>query len=93
MKRFTQKTDFEESEKFLLDSNNIKLLTETACSALLLHQLDLEMAGQTAASKQATRAYLILRNIMDLKNEGQGYSPDKVVDPREMVPAHPKKIH
>ena len=85
LERFVETTDLGECEKFLLDEANGKMLTEQACSAMLLHQLDLQMGGKVAQSKQATRQYLILRNIMDLKNEGQGYTPEKAVDPRQMV--------
>jgi cell division cycle protein 37 len=85
LEKYVETTDFAACEKFLLDEANSKMLTEQACSAMLLHQLDLQMAGKVAQSKKATRQYLILRNIMDLKNEGQGYSPDKPVDPRQMV--------
>jgi hypothetical protein len=56
-----------ESEQFLLD--NLEVLNEHACGWLLLHMLSLEMAGERKLMLNATRQYLMLRNILDLARE------------------------
>ena len=60
---------FEQSEKYLLD--HLEILNEHACGWMLLHQLNLEMGGMRNAMLNATRQYLILRNVIDLATEAK----------------------
>lgn len=57
----------DDSEDFLL--SNTELLSDDACSHLLLYMLDLEMEGKTGDMKQVCRQYLMLRNIIDLTRQ------------------------
>ena len=64
---YAQLSKFVESEQYLLD--HLEVLNEHACGWLLLHMLSLEMAGERKLMLNATRQYLMLRNIMDLARE------------------------
>lgn len=64
---YAQLSKLTESEQFLLD--NLEVLHEHACGWLLLHMLSLEMAGERKLMLNATRQYLMLRNILDLARE------------------------
>ena len=57
----------QDSEQFLLD--HLEVLNEHACGWMLLHMLSLEMSDERPAMLNATRQYLMLRNIMDLAKE------------------------
>jgi cell division cycle protein 37 len=62
-------SDLGKSEDFLCD--NTQLLSEHACGWLLLQMLSLEMSGEREAMLNATRQYLMLRNILDLTKEAK----------------------
>jgi hypothetical protein len=75
-----------DSEEYLLDHREI--LNDHACGWLLLHQLSLEMGGERESMLNATRQYLMLRNILDLALEAK-----KPEDPRPMVPLFFKQLN
>ena len=85
MMQYASQTSFEDSEKFLLDHKAV--LNDHACGWLLLHQLTLEMAGERQAMLNATRQYLMLRNILDLAAEAK-----RSEDARPMVPLFFKQL-
>ena len=66
---YTQLSELPTSEQFLVD--NISLLSEHACGWMLLQMLSLEMEGDRDLMLNATRQYLMLRNIVDLIHESK----------------------
>jgi cell division cycle protein 37 len=58
-----------DSEKHILD--HLELLSEHACGWMLLQMLSLEMEGERTSMLNATRQYLMLRNIVDLIKESK----------------------
>jgi cell division cycle protein 37 len=69
LSEYTQLVKLSESEQFLVD--NVQLLSEHACGWMLLQMLSLEMEGERKLMLNATRQYLILRNIVDLIKESK----------------------
>jgi len=86
MQDYIKLEKFEDSEKYLLD--NKAILNDHACGWLLLNMLSLEMNGEREAMLNATRQYLMLRNILDLAVEAK-----KPEDARPMVPLFFKQIN
>ncbi len=82
---YAHSDSIEKSESFLLD--HLDILNEHACGWLLLHMLALEMSGDRDHMLNATRQYLMLRNIIDLAKEIK-----KSSDPRPMVKLFFKQI-
>ena len=85
IREYSHLSDYEESEKFLLD--HLEILNDHACGWMLLHQLTLEMAGDRKLMLNVTKQYLMLRNIIDLAAEAK-----KVSDARPMVHLFFKQI-
>jgi cell division cycle protein 37 len=69
LSEYSQTVALEESESFLLE--HLNLLSEHACGWMLLNMLSLEMEGERLAMLNATRQYLMLRNIVDLIRESK----------------------
>jgi cell division cycle protein 37 len=69
LSEYAQLVTLEESEEFLTD--NVKLISEHACGWMLLQMLSLEMEGERKLMLNATRQYLMLRNIVDLTRESK----------------------
>eukprot|EP00746_Dinoflagellata_sp_MGD_P167080 gnl/MRDRNA2_/MRDRNA2_97421_c0_seq1.p1 gnl/MRDRNA2_/MRDRNA2_97421_c0~~gnl/MRDRNA2_/MRDRNA2_97421_c0_seq1.p1 ORF type:complete len:244 (+),score=67.58 gnl/MRDRNA2_/MRDRNA2_97421_c0_seq1:73-804(+) len=77
---FAEINSLDDTERYLIDNGRL-ILTDDAANALLLLMLQLEMGGENSKMRQATKQYLMLRNILDLAEQGKRDDPRSVVRP------------